>query len=97
MASKRNGTLYIGITSNPQRRIYEHKNDLVEGFTKKYQLQLLVHLEMLNDSSGLEKTKNELLGIKDVLGGPGASKRVADIALNMLEKLKTNDKIKRQT
>ena len=53
--------------------------------------------EMLNDTSGLEKTKNELLGIKDVLGGPGASKRVADIALNMLEKLKTNDKIKRQT
>jgi len=48
--------------------------------------------EMLNDASGLEKTKNELLGIKDVLGGPGASKRVADIALNMIEKLKPNDK-----
>ncbi len=44
--------------------------------------------EMLNDSSGLKKTRNELLGIKDVLGGPGASKRVADIALNMLEKPK---------
>jgi len=40
--------------------------------------------EMLNDASGLGKTRNELLGIKDVLGGPGASKRVADIALNML-------------
>jgi len=53
--------------------------------------------EMLNDASGLEKTKNELLGIKDVLGGPGASKRVADIALNMLEKPKPNEKIKRQT
>ena len=53
--------------------------------------------EMLNDASGLEKTKNELLGIKDMLGGPGASKRVADIALNMLEKPKPNDKIKRQT
>lgn len=45
--------------------------------------------EMLNDVSGLEKTKNELLGIKDVLGGKGASKRVANIALNMLEKHKT--------
>jgi lipid-A-disaccharide synthase len=45
--------------------------------------------EMLNDTSGLEKTKNELLGIKDVLGGPGASQRVADIALNMLEIPKT--------
>jgi lipid-A-disaccharide synthase len=53
--------------------------------------------EMLNDASGLEKTKNELLGIKNVLGGPGASKRVADIALNMLEKPKPNEKIKRQT
>ena len=40
--------------------------------------------KMLNDASGLEETRNELLGIKDVLGGPGASKRVADIALNML-------------
>ena len=53
--------------------------------------------EMLNDASGLEKTKNELLGIKDMLGGPGASKRVADIAFNMLEKPKPNEKIKRQT
>ena len=51
--------------------------------------------EMLNNTSGLEKTKNELLGIRDVLGGPGASKRVADIALNMLKKPKPNDKIKR--
>lgn len=41
--------------------------------------------KMLNDASGLEKTRNELLGIKDMLGGAGASKRVADIALNMLE------------
>lgn len=56
-----------------------------------------IAFEMLNDTSGLEKTRNELLGIKDVLGGSGASKRVADIALNMLEKLKPNDKIKRQT
>ena len=50
MASKRNGTLYIGVTSNPQKRIYEYKNDLVEGFTKKYQVHLLMHLEMFNDS-----------------------------------------------
>jgi len=51
--------------------------------------------KMLNNPSGLEKTRNELLGIRDVLGGPGASKRVADIALNMLKKPKPNDKIKR--
>ncbi len=45
LASKRNGTLYIGITSNIRRRIYEHKNDLIEGFTKKYKVHLLVHYE----------------------------------------------------
>ena len=49
MASYRNGTLYIGITSNPQKRIYEHKNNVIEGFTKKYQVHLLVHLEIFND------------------------------------------------
>jgi lipid-A-disaccharide synthase len=40
--------------------------------------------EMVQDTSGLKKMKNELLGLKDALGGPGASKRVADIALGML-------------
>ena len=42
LASKRNGTLYTGVTSDPRKRIWEHKNDLVEGFTKKYQVHLLV-------------------------------------------------------
>ncbi len=41
-------------------------------------------LEMLSDVSGLERLRNELLGIKDALGGPGASERVADIAVGML-------------
>ena len=39
---------------------------------------------MLNDSTGLEKLRGELLNTREMLGGPGASKRVADIALNML-------------
>jgi len=45
MASKRNGTLYIGLTNNLARRAYEHKNDLVDGFTKRYEVHQLVYYE----------------------------------------------------
>ncbi len=49
MASKKNGTLYIGVTSNLLKRVYEHKNDLVAGFTKKYQVHRLVYYEVHTD------------------------------------------------
>ena len=49
MASKRHGTLYIGSTSDLPRRVFEHKNDLVEGFTKKYQCHTLVYYEPIED------------------------------------------------
>lgn len=49
LASKRNGTLYTGVTNNLLRRIWEHKNNIVEGFTKKYNVHLLVHYELFTD------------------------------------------------
>jgi len=49
MANKPNGTLYIGSTNNLIRRVYEHKSDLIEGFTKKYGVHQLVYYEESND------------------------------------------------
>ena len=49
LASKRNGTLYIGVTSNLPKRIWEHREDIVEGFTKKYAVHKLVYYELFED------------------------------------------------
>ena len=46
LASKRNGTLYTGVTSNLQKRAWQHKNDLTAGFTKQYAVHLLVYCEL---------------------------------------------------
>jgi len=58
LASQRNGTLYIGVTNNLAKRIYEHKNNLVEGFTKKYHIHNLVYFEQTdNIRSAIEREK----------------------------------------
>ena len=49
IASKRNGTLYTGVTNDLKKRVYEHKNDLVKGFTKKYKIHKLVYFELHKD------------------------------------------------
>ncbi|OGF22567.1 hypothetical protein A2Y83_00455 [Candidatus Falkowbacteria bacterium RBG_13_39_14] len=48
MASS-SGTLYIGVTNSLERRVVEHKNDLIEGFSKQYQCHRLVYYEQYND------------------------------------------------
>ena len=58
LTNKKNGTLYIGMTNDLERRIFEHKHKLVEGFTKKYNLDKLVYFEQfqyVNDAIKREK------------------------------------------
>src|SRR3990167_6237849 len=58
LASQRNGTLYVGVTNDLVKRIYEHKNNLVEGFTKEYNIHKLVYFEDTNDiSTAIEREK----------------------------------------
>jgi putative endonuclease len=58
LTNRTNRVLYIGVTNNLERRIFEHKNKLVEGFTKKYNLNKLVYYEATNDIDGaLEREK----------------------------------------
>ena len=46
LASQKNGTLYIGVTSDLVKRCWEHKENLVEGFTKRYKIHYLVYFEL---------------------------------------------------
>ena len=59
LTSKKNGTIYIGLTNDLSRRIYEHKKKLIEGFTKKYDITHLVYAEEhqdINDAINREKS-----------------------------------------
>ena len=46
MANKRNGTIYIGVTNDLARRVYEHRNKLIKGFTSRYGLRMVVYYEV---------------------------------------------------
>jgi len=49
LMTNKSGTLYIGLTNNLKRRVFAHKNKLVEGFTKKYNITKLVYFETFSD------------------------------------------------
>jgi putative endonuclease len=66
LASKRDGTLYIGVTSDIIKRVWEHKSDLVDGFSKRYSVHLLVwyeqHIDMtaaIQREKAIKKWKRE--------------------------------------
>jgi len=58
LASHKNSTLYVGVTNNLVKRVWEHKSDLVEGFTKKYKVHRLVYYEQTeNIESAITREK----------------------------------------
>ena len=58
IASKRNGTIYSGVTNNLVRRIYEHRNELIEGFSKRYHIHMLVYYEIYENAlTAIEREK----------------------------------------
>lgn len=58
LASNKNGTLYIGVANDLKRRVYQHKEKLIDGFTKKYDVNKLVYYEITdNIISAIEREK----------------------------------------
>jgi putative endonuclease len=58
LASQRNGTLYTGVTSDLVKRVYQHKHDLADGFTRRYGVKMLVWYELTTDiGSAIQREK----------------------------------------
>ena len=62
MTNQYNTTLYTGVTNNLQRRVMEHKQGVVEGFTKKYRLHKLVYYEMTDDVNAAIAREKQIKG-----------------------------------
>jgi putative endonuclease len=60
LASKKNGTLYIGVTSDLKKRIYEHRSHLIKGFTEKYNVTKLVYFEQVTLAESAIKREKQL-------------------------------------
>ena len=62
LASQRNGTLYIGVTSDLNKHVWQHKNHEIAGFTQKYQVDQLVYYEMYDDIDVAINREKQLKG-----------------------------------
>ncbi|WP_430009725.1 GIY-YIG nuclease family protein [Methylophaga lonarensis] len=60
MTNKRNGTLYVGVTSHLIKRVWEHKNNVVAGFTQKYRLHQLVYFELHDSMIGATSREKQI-------------------------------------
>lgn len=60
LASQRNGTLYIGVTNDIIRRVWEHKNKVIQGFTDRYNIDKLVYFEETPDINSAIKREKQL-------------------------------------
>jgi putative endonuclease len=60
LASQRNGTLYTGVTGALSQRVWEHREELFEGFTKRYSVKLLVYYEIHEDPSSAIKREKQI-------------------------------------
>ena len=60
LASKRNGTLYLGVTSDIVKRVWQHKNGLIEGFTREYGVKKLVYYEIHEGAENAIKREKQL-------------------------------------
>ena len=62
--SKKNGTLYVGVTNDLVKRVWQHKNKVVEGFTKQYSIDKLGYYEVCNDINSAIAREKQLKGGK---------------------------------
>jgi len=77
MTNKHNTVLYTGVTNDLKRRSYEHREKLVEGFTKKYNLTKLVYYEIFRDAN------SAIMREKQIKGGSRAKKVVLIAGMNL--------------
>ncbi|TAL36410.1 MAG: GIY-YIG nuclease family protein [Alphaproteobacteria bacterium] len=60
LAKDRNGTFYVGVTSDLVKRVWEHKNEVADGFTKKYGIKMLVYYEVFADPENAIRREKRL-------------------------------------